>query len=488
MEKKISKKPSVATRAIHGKQLFAFKGRFATSDYQTSTYRFETSKCVRYAKGDPSVYVYTRYHIHGAWRRGKTCVDGRRRVCGAVCVRYGANHYGDTSVTKAGDNIISTPALYGALIDGCAMITKAKYQRAFIDPDHLEEIAQIADKRTTMVFIETPPIRRFIVDHALQSITPSKRPDWVGVSIKNHGCRLSAICAISSRWSGSINARWYFALVNASASIDKCRRNKAGVLMILSPSFVRKYRRSGLPPYRRKQRRRLAPPSTQVFLYVMHRGIVDNVYKRTPTDPFRITHGIFEVSNLYVDCLIIGVATGPLNATAVFPLCPCGNRGFFLEIFFSITVILLLIFRIINVILRTFFWRGPLLFSTIVFARVHFCGFVIVRNQIWQAIYEFWHGRSARALIRIAELPSYGVSAHILFISLQVSMCRSQMLIGTTSKSYGQGRPRLLRFDKGCVWANLHWPRPCLENKACGGDFHTSIFTTWRTVSSFVNW
>jgi O-acetylhomoserine/O-acetylserine sulfhydrylase-like pyridoxal-dependent enzyme len=62
MKKKISQKLSLATRAIHGKQLFAFKGPVATPIYQTSTYRFETSEdAIRYAKGDPSVYVYSRY-------------------------------------------------------------------------------------------------------------------------------------------------------------------------------------------------------------------------------------------------------------------------------------------------------------------------------------------------------------------------------------------------------------------------------------------
>jgi hypothetical protein len=59
--KKNPKQLSVATRAIHGSKLYAFKGPVATPIYQTSTYRFETSEdAVRYAKGDPSVYVYQR--------------------------------------------------------------------------------------------------------------------------------------------------------------------------------------------------------------------------------------------------------------------------------------------------------------------------------------------------------------------------------------------------------------------------------------------
>ncbi|MBI3788500.1 MAG: PLP-dependent transferase, partial [Ignavibacteriales bacterium] len=54
---------SLSTRAIHGNKLFAYKGPVSTPIYQTTTYRFETSEeAVRYAKGDPTVYVYTRYH------------------------------------------------------------------------------------------------------------------------------------------------------------------------------------------------------------------------------------------------------------------------------------------------------------------------------------------------------------------------------------------------------------------------------------------
>jgi O-acetylhomoserine/O-acetylserine sulfhydrylase-like pyridoxal-dependent enzyme len=63
MKKKTNKQTSIATRAIHGKYLNAFTGPVALPIYQTSTYRFENSKlAIRYAEGDESVYVYTRYH------------------------------------------------------------------------------------------------------------------------------------------------------------------------------------------------------------------------------------------------------------------------------------------------------------------------------------------------------------------------------------------------------------------------------------------
>ena len=54
---------SLATKAIHGMKLHAYKGPVSTPIYQTSTYRFASSDdAVRYSKGDANVLVYTRYH------------------------------------------------------------------------------------------------------------------------------------------------------------------------------------------------------------------------------------------------------------------------------------------------------------------------------------------------------------------------------------------------------------------------------------------
>jgi len=53
----------IATRAIHGVQLHPYQGPVAPPLVQTSTYRFANSHdAVRYAQGDPNVFVYTRYH------------------------------------------------------------------------------------------------------------------------------------------------------------------------------------------------------------------------------------------------------------------------------------------------------------------------------------------------------------------------------------------------------------------------------------------
>ena len=159
MKKKISRHLSIATRAIHGKQLFAFKGPVATPIYQTSTYRFETSgDAVRYAKGDPSIYVYSRYHnptVHDVEEK-IACMEN-----GEAAALFSSGMAAITTailaVTKAGDNIISTPALYGGTYRWMRdELPKQNINVRFIDPNHLEEIVQIADNRTTIVYIETP--------------------------------------------------------------------------------------------------------------------------------------------------------------------------------------------------------------------------------------------------------------------------------------------------------------------------------------------
>src|SRR6266699_6807225 len=111
MKARIPSRLSLATRAIHGKHLHAFKGPVTTPIYQTSTYRFENSNdAIRYAKGDPSVYVYTRYH-------NPTVNEVEERIAlmergeAAALFASGMAAISTTilSLCRAGDEIVSTP-------------------------------------------------------------------------------------------------------------------------------------------------------------------------------------------------------------------------------------------------------------------------------------------------------------------------------------------------------------------------------------------
>lgn len=59
---KTKKKLSIATHSVHGSNFGPRRGPVTTPIYQTSNFRFENSNdAIRYAQGDESVYIYTRY-------------------------------------------------------------------------------------------------------------------------------------------------------------------------------------------------------------------------------------------------------------------------------------------------------------------------------------------------------------------------------------------------------------------------------------------
>jgi cystathionine beta-lyase/cystathionine gamma-synthase len=157
--KKKTEQLSIATRAIHGNKLYAYKGPVATPIYQTSTYRFETSEdAIRYAKGDPSVYVYSRYHnpsvrdveekialMNGA-EEAALFSSGMAAITTAIL-----------AVTKPGDNILSTTALYGGTYRWMRdVLSKQNVEVRFIEPDNLKDIPRRADGRSTVMYLETP--------------------------------------------------------------------------------------------------------------------------------------------------------------------------------------------------------------------------------------------------------------------------------------------------------------------------------------------
>lgn len=157
---KVSKSQlSLATRAIHGNKLYAYKGPVSTPIYQTSTYRFESSEdAVRYAKGDPSVYVYTRYHnptVHDV--EEKIALMEHGEAAGLFSSGMAAITTAILAVTKPGDEIISTPALYGGTYRWFRdELSKNGITVTYVYPDHLDQIEKLASPKTTIVYFETP--------------------------------------------------------------------------------------------------------------------------------------------------------------------------------------------------------------------------------------------------------------------------------------------------------------------------------------------
>jgi cystathionine beta-lyase/cystathionine gamma-synthase len=150
---------SLSTLAIHGNKLYAYKGPVATPIYQTSTYRFETSDdAVRYAKGDPTIYVYTRYH-------NPTVHDVEEKIAlmegGEAAALFSSGMAAITTAilafTRPGDEIISTAALYGGTYRWFRdELPHNGITIKFVRPDHMDQIEKMATPKTTIVYVETP--------------------------------------------------------------------------------------------------------------------------------------------------------------------------------------------------------------------------------------------------------------------------------------------------------------------------------------------
>jgi cystathionine beta-lyase/cystathionine gamma-synthase len=126
---------------------------------QTSTYRFaDSGDAIRYANGDPDVYVYTRYH-------NPTVREAEERMA----LLYGSEKAllfssGMAAITssilacvRAGDEILSTPALYGGTYRFFRdILPRLNIAVRYIDPDRLDHLPRLATARTRIVYTETP--------------------------------------------------------------------------------------------------------------------------------------------------------------------------------------------------------------------------------------------------------------------------------------------------------------------------------------------
>ena len=160
MKKKISPaSQSLATKAIHGAKLFAYKGPVSVPIYQTSTYRFENSDdAVRYGQGDPNVLVYTRYH-------NPTTSEVEERLAlmmnAEKALLFGSGMAAITSailsVVQSGDEIISTPALYGGTYRFFRdILPRHNVVVKYMDPQRPASLLALATSKTKLVYFETP--------------------------------------------------------------------------------------------------------------------------------------------------------------------------------------------------------------------------------------------------------------------------------------------------------------------------------------------
>ncbi len=150
---------SPATRAIHGGRLYPYQGPVAPALYQTSTYRFASSRdAVRYAEGDPGVYVYTRYHnptVEQAQEHLALIAGSEKALL--VASGMAAISSAVLSVARTGDEIVSTPALYGGTYRFFRdILPRLGITVRYLDPRRLERLPSLTGRRTRAVYVETP--------------------------------------------------------------------------------------------------------------------------------------------------------------------------------------------------------------------------------------------------------------------------------------------------------------------------------------------
>jgi cystathionine beta-lyase/cystathionine gamma-synthase len=150
---------SVATRAIHGNELYPFQGPVAPPIIQTSTYRFRNSQdAIRYAAGDPDVYVYTRYHnptVRQAEERLALIMGAEK----ALLLSSGMAAVSSSllAVVQAGDTVISTPSLYGGTYRFFRdILPRHRIGVRYLRSTSLESVAALIDRHTRLVYLETP--------------------------------------------------------------------------------------------------------------------------------------------------------------------------------------------------------------------------------------------------------------------------------------------------------------------------------------------
>ena len=153
------KKSSIATRAIHGKKLYPYKGAVAPPIYQTSTYRFENSNdAVRYSQGDSSVYVYSRYHNPSVEDVEEKLAEMNEAEASVLFSSgMAAISTAILSIVKAGDEIISTPALYGGTYRFFRDILPLyNISVKYVDANSLSDITTLATQNTKLFYCESP--------------------------------------------------------------------------------------------------------------------------------------------------------------------------------------------------------------------------------------------------------------------------------------------------------------------------------------------
>jgi len=146
------------TLAVHAGQVPDATGARALPIHQTTSFVFEDTEHAAdlFALRRPG-YIYTRIMnpTQNAFEERVNALEGG---VGALATASGAAAitYAVLNLAGAGDNIVSTSALYGGTFALFAhTLPQFGIETRFVDPDHPEDLARHVDERTKLVFGET---------------------------------------------------------------------------------------------------------------------------------------------------------------------------------------------------------------------------------------------------------------------------------------------------------------------------------------------
>jgi cystathionine beta-lyase/cystathionine gamma-synthase len=150
---------SLATKAIHGRKLYPYRGEVSTPIAQTTTYRFANSRdAIRYAQGDRDVYVYTRYHnptVREAEERLALMMNAEQALLfssGMAAISSAV-----FSLVRAGDEIISTPRLYGGTYRFFRdILPNYNITVKYVRSESLTDLQHLITRSTKLMYFETP--------------------------------------------------------------------------------------------------------------------------------------------------------------------------------------------------------------------------------------------------------------------------------------------------------------------------------------------
>jgi len=154
------RKKSFATICVHGSGgVDPLTGAVSTPIYQSSTFAFKSAKDgADIFAGRKEGYIYTRLGnpTQTAFEREMAFLEGGEA---ALATASGMAAIITTIFTamESGDNIVAGRTLYGGTFTLLQeFLPRYQMEVRFVDAVHLENVANAMDKRTKLVFIETP--------------------------------------------------------------------------------------------------------------------------------------------------------------------------------------------------------------------------------------------------------------------------------------------------------------------------------------------